>query len=223
MESRYSRNIPAITPEEQDALGRSRVLVLGCGGLGGYIIENLLRMGVGHITAVDGDVFDESNLNRQLLSLEDNVDCRKAEAAALRAKAVNSNVEFTAVSEFFTAENAKALVSGHDLVMDALDNAEARLLLEDTCGELDVPFVHGAVNGWILQAAVVTPGSRLMHTLYAAPAKSENKSTLPMVAQLCAAQQCSEAVKLLCGRPSAIENRLLVGDLEQLQWEYFYF
>jgi len=223
MESRYSRNIPTITTEEQESLAKSHVLVLGCGGLGGYIIENLLRMGIGHITAVDGDSFDETNLNRQLLACEDNLGLNKAEAAALRAKSVNSTVDFTAVGEFFTAENAKELVSGHDIVMDALDNAESRLLLEDICAEQEIPFVHGAVNGWILQTAVVTPGSRLMHILYASPVKSESGSTLPMTAQICAAQQCSEAVKILCGRPSAIENRLLVGNLEDFQWEYFYF
>ena len=68
MEERYCRNLPAISAEEQAALKEKRVLVAGCGGLGGYLIEHLARMGVGRITAVDGDVFEESNLNRQILS-----------------------------------------------------------------------------------------------------------------------------------------------------------
>lgn len=223
MDLRYSRNIPAISPEEQAALKDKKVLVLGCGGLGGYIIENLLRMGVGAITAVDGDSFDESNLNRQLLATEKTLGINKAIAAAQRAKDVNSQVQFTAIDSFFTAENAKEIVSGHDLVMDALDSIEARLLLEDVCAKLDVTIVHGAVNGWVMQAAVIPPGERLMHILYASPSDNREQSTLPMTAQLCAALQCAEAVKLLCGRPSAIENRLLTGDLQQLEWEYFYF
>ena len=223
MDLRYSRNIPAISPEEQAALKDKKVLVLGCGGLGGYIIENLLRMGVGAITAVDGDSFDESNLNRQLLATEATLGRNKAIAAAQRAKEVNSQVQFTAIDSFFTAENAKEIVSGHDLVMDALDSIEARLLLEDVCAKLDVTIVHGAVNGWVMQAAVIPPGERLMHILYASPAENREQSTLPMTAQLCAALQCAEAVKLLCGHPSAIENRLLTGDLHQLEWEYFYF
>lgn len=223
MDLRYSRNIPAISLEEQTALKSKKVLVLGCGGLGGYIIENLLRMGVGSITAVDGDSFEESNLNRQLLSGENNLGCNKAIAAAARAETVNSQVVFTAIDSFLTAENAEAIVSGHDLVMDALDSVEARLLLEDVCAKLDVTIVHGAVNGWVMQSAVIPPGERLMHILYAAPQESSPQSTLPMTAQFCAALQCTEAVKLLCGRPSAIENRLLTGDLLQLEWEYFYF
>ena len=223
MDLRYSRNIPAISPEEQDALRSKKVLVLGCGGLGGYIIENLLRMGVGAITAVDGDRFDESNLNRQLLATENNLGGSKAFAAAARAKEVNSQVSFTAIDSFFTAENAVEIVSGHDLVMDALDSVEARLLLEDVCAKLGVTIVHGAVNGWVMQAAVIPPGKRLMHILYSSPVENREQSTLPMTAQLCASMQCTEALKLLCCRPSALENRLLTGDLQQLEWEYFYF
>lgn len=67
-ETRYERNIPALEEQEQKLLSSRRVLVIGCGGLGGFILESLARLGVGHITAVDGDVFEESNLNRQLYS-----------------------------------------------------------------------------------------------------------------------------------------------------------
>ena len=69
MDERYSRNLPAVSEEEQAVLARRRVLVAGCGGLGGYLIEYLARMGVGEITAVDGDLFEPSNLNRQLLAV----------------------------------------------------------------------------------------------------------------------------------------------------------
>jgi len=223
MDSRYSRNIPAISREDQAKLRASKVLVLGCGGLGGYIIENLLRMGVGHITAVDGDSFDETNLNRQLLSTEVGIGRGKAVAAAQRAKEINSQVEFTAVSEFFCKENAEDLIKGQHVVMDALDNIPDRLLLEDICAKLDVPFIHGAVNGWTLQTGLVKPGGRLMHILYAAPAESTQKSTLPMTAQTCAALQCAEAVKLLCGRRTTTENSLIVGDLQNLQLEHLCF
>ena len=68
MENRYKRNIGALTIEEHEKLKQFKVCVVGCGGLGGYIIEMLGRIGVGNITAIDGDVFDESNLNRQILS-----------------------------------------------------------------------------------------------------------------------------------------------------------
>lgn len=219
MDTRYLRNIPAISPEEQEALKHKRVLVLGCGGLGGYIIENLLRLGIGHITAADGDSFDETNLNRQLLSSTENIGAGKAAEAARRARSVNPQVNFTAVPEFFTADNAQRLIRGHDLAIDALDSIEARLLTEEQCGQAGIPLVHGAVNGWLLQVSVIRPGSSILQTLYEAANTPADKSTLPVTAQICAAIQCAEALKLLCGRPSSLETKLLTADLAHMQWE----
>ncbi|HPZ59963.1 MAG TPA: ThiF family adenylyltransferase, partial [Bacillota bacterium] len=65
---RYEKNMMTLSPEENEKLATFKVFVAGCGGLGGYVIEELARLGIGHITAADGDVFEESNLNRQLLS-----------------------------------------------------------------------------------------------------------------------------------------------------------
>ena len=220
MEHRYYGNIPAISPDEQAALKAKSVLVLGCGGLGGYIIENLLRMGIGRVTVVDGDSFDETNLNRQLLCAADTLGMNKARAAKLRAGAVNPLVEFRAEENFLDVTNAVEIISGHELVMDALDNVGSRLLMEEVCAGLGIPIIHGAVSGWVLQAALVTPGSGLLHMLYAGSPDIKTTSTLPMTAQLCASLQCAEALKLLCGREPSLENRLLTADLQHMQWEY---
>ena len=190
MLERYSRNIPSVSEAEQEALARKRVLVAGCGGLGGCLIEYLARMGVGEITAVDGDVFEPSNLNRQLLS-----------------------------QEFLDAHNADGLVRGQDLVLDALDNAGARLILEDACACQGVTIVHGAIQGWFAQAAVAPPGAGVLHRLYASPAAPVEKTSLPFTPAFCAAIQAAEAVKLLCGRPSALEGKLLLADLRRMDWD----
>ena len=106
MEERYSRNVPAISAEEQAALAEKRVLIAGCGGLGGNLLEHLARLGVGHITAVDGDVFEASNLNRQLLSTPALLGYGKAAAARQRAGQVNPAVSVTAAAEFLTEERS---------------------------------------------------------------------------------------------------------------------
>ncbi len=157
MDERYSRNLPAVSEEEQAVLARRRVLVAGCGGLGGYLIEYLARMGVGEITAVDGDLFEPSNLNRQLLAVPSLLGTSKVLAAALRAGEVNPSVKFRAVEAFLAPHNADALVRGQDLVLDALDNIPARLLLEDACAAAGVTIVHGAVRSWSIQAAIIPP------------------------------------------------------------------
>lgn len=225
MEERYIRSIPAISAAEQEALSAARVLVAGCGGLGGYLIEYLGRMGVGEITAVDGDVFEPSNLNRQLLSAPALLGRSKAAAAKERMASVNPSVTLRAVEAFLDAGNAAGLVAGQDLVLDALDSVPARLLLADACAEAGVTLVHGAIRGWCVQAAVVPPGSGLLHRLYAPekpaapPDAPEDKTSLPFTPAFCAAIQAAEAVKLLTGRPSPLEDRLLLSDLRRMDWD----
>ena len=121
MDERYLRNLSALSEGECRLLRSKRILVVGCGGLGGYIIEMLTRIGVGAIRAVDGDRFEESNLNRQLLSSPDLLGVSKAVAAVARISQVNPDVKAEAHYAFFDETNAEKLISGCDLVMDALD------------------------------------------------------------------------------------------------------
>ena len=223
MEERYSRSIPAVSAEEQAALAQKRVLVAGCGGLGGYLVEYLARMGVGELTAVDGDVFEPSNLNRQLLSAEALLGTSKALAARERVRAVNPAVAVRAVEAFLDEENADGLVEGQDLVLDALDNIPARLVLEDACARQGVPIVHGAIQGWSAQVAVVPPGSGALRRLYGRMAAPADKTSLPFTPAFCAAAQAAEAVKLLCGRPSVLEGKLLLADLRRMDWDVLTF
>ena len=119
---------------------------------------------------------------------------------------------------FLDGDNAAGLVAGQDLALDALDSVPARLLLADACAEAGVPLVHGAIRGWWVQAAVVPPGSGLLHRLstYSAP---EDKTSLPFTPAFCAAIQAAEAVKLLAGQPSSLEGRLLLSDLRRMDWD----
>ncbi|MCL1829462.1 MAG: HesA/MoeB/ThiF family protein [Oscillospiraceae bacterium] len=215
IDERYSRNIPALSPEECAALRSKRVCVAGCGGLGGYIIELLARAGAGELVVADGDVFDVSNLNRQLFSKESNIGQKKARAAALRVAEINSGVKVISEEEMFTAESGPRLLKGCDLALDALDSAEARLTLARACNEAGICLVHGAISGWFAQVTVIAPGSGTMEKLYP-PKKNKppSRGNLGFVASVCAAIQVSEAVKLLCGRESELSGKLLIMDLK---------
>ena len=207
---RYSRQQAIVGEEGQQRLARRKVLIIGCGGLGGNLIENMLRIGVGSITALDPDRFEASNLNRQLLSSEPLLGTSKAEAAAARAGAVNSAVAFRAVPQAFSAENGEALVAGCDLVLDGLDNVADRLLLEDICARQNVPLVHGAILGELIQVAVVPPGSGMLRALYANAAFGKrSKASIAYTPACCAAIQCAEAVKLLLGEQPPLWGKLL--------------
>ena len=201
MEPRYERNIPALTEAECALLKEKRVLVVGCGGLGGHLIDQLARIGVGAIRAVDGDVFEASNLNRQLLSEVPLLGFGKAAAAAQRIRRVNPDTEVETIEEYLTETNAARLISGCDAVLDALDNIKSRRLLASAYARAKVPYVYGAVQGWIAQAAVSMPGDGLMEALYPQDIPLANKSVLSFTPALCASLQSALCVQLLVGRP----------------------
>lgn len=219
---RYQRNLGTMTPEENDKLKDFRVCVIGCGGLGGYVIEELARLGIGHITAVDGDVFQPSNLNRQLFSAEALIGESKALAAQERVRSINAEVKVRAIDSFLTAENADSIITAdHHVVIDALDNISSRRLLETCCNSKKLPLVHGAIAGWHGQVGVIMPGDKLFAQLYpedaekGAEQETGNPSFTPAVV---ASIEVAETLKLLLGKPGILRNKLLTIDL--LEQEY---
>ena len=216
MEERYIRNLGALSEEECAQLRKKTVLVAGCGGLGGFLIEMLLRLGVGEIRAADGDRFEASNLHRQLLSVPGLLGKPKAEAAAERAETVNPDVRFLAVPEFVTETNVMELVRGCDAVLDALDNIASRNMLAKACAEAQVPLIHGAICGWTAQAAVVMPGDALMEQIYPEGAALTSKASLSFTPPFCAALQTALCVRLLTGREMET-GKLYVADLLDME------
>lgn len=201
MDERYARNIPALTEVECHVLHDKRVLVVGCGGLGGHIIDQLTRIGVGKLRVVDGDVFEATNLNRQMLSSVTLLGVNKAKAALKRISQVNPNVQVEAVGEFMTEANVHALVDGCDVVVDALDSVPARRLLASACSEAGIPYIYGAIQGWVAQAAISMPGDDLINKLFPEGTEIQDKSVLSFTPAMCASIQVSLCVKLLTGRP----------------------
>ena len=213
---RYLRNQDAISEVEQASLALNRVLVLGCGGLGGMVIECLARIGVGHLRVVDGDLFEASNLNRQLLCSTMNLGRPKTLAAKQRVMAVNPLVEVDAVQADLTAENALELLADCDVAVDCLDNIPARLVLRKAAKTAGIPVVHGAVAGWFGRICVIQPGEDLLNLLYPEAEEAQGEElqmgTLSFTAALTASWQAAETVKLLLGKPG-LQGDILEIDL----------
>lgn len=219
MERRYLRNIPAISQAEQAILVGKTVAVIGCGGLGGHLIELLCRMGIGAIRVVDGDVFEESNLNRQLLSTMGTLGTSKAQAAAERIRTISPETAVTVYPVFLDENNAAGIVGGCDAVLDALDSPQARRILAKACEVAQIPYIFGAISGWVAQAAVSMPGDRLMEKLFPEDTVLGDRSVLSFTPALCAALQASLCLKFLLGRP-AEHGKILYADLLDLEFEY---
>ncbi len=213
---RYIKNMNMLSKEENERLGDFKVCVVGCGGLGGYIIEFLGRLGIGHITVVDGDFFDETNLNRQILSEVETIGKSKALTAQKRMKQVNPLIEVTPITERISEENAHEVLKGHDLIIDAVDRINTRFLLQDTASKLNIPLIHGAIAGWYGQVSTIFPGDKTLDKIY--PSKDGNglESELgnpSFTPALVASIEVSEALKVLLGKGEFLRKKLLYIDL----------
>lgn len=210
---RYSRNMKMLTPEENNKLGECKVCVIGCGGLGGYIIEMLARLGIGIITAVDGDVFEESNLNRQLLSDMTTLGKSKAETAKHRIEVVNPLVHIRSVNERISEKNAHSILEGHDVIVDAVDNIHTRFIIQREAEKLNIPFVHGAIAGWYGQVSTILPGDNTLDYIYPSEDVKGMEQELgnpSFTPALVASIQASEVLKILINRGELLRGKLLL-------------
>ena len=202
----------SLSDAERERTKNSRVCIAGCGGTGGYIAEHLIRLGVRQIVAVDGDCFDKSNLNRQVLCTEESIGLGKAGEVKKRAALINPEVQVTAVERFITAENAEEIISGCDLVIDALDSYDARKILHSACSRLGIGMLFGAIGAWKAQVGLLNPEATVLSDV-AVPPEYHGDSVLSFVPAMCAALQVSEAVKILSGNKSELEGAMLDIDL----------
>lgn len=213
---RYSRNMLALSKEENKSLRDKKVCVIGCGGLGGYIIEMLGRLGIGTIVAVDGDVFEISNLNRQLLSDVTNLGLNKATQAQKRIEMINPDIKLIPISKNFTINNYNSILDGCHAAVDALDNIASRLILQKCCEELDIPLVHGAIGGWYGQLTTIFPGDRTLDKIYRSYDNEKIKNPLgnpSFIPALTASLEVSEVVKILINRGELLRNKMLFINL----------
>jgi molybdopterin-synthase adenylyltransferase len=216
---RYARNMRACSLEDQAALLRAQVGVVGLGGLGGTVAEVLARMGVGRLRLVDGDRFEDSNLNRQLLSTVEGMGQLKSEAARTRVDRINPSVDVTALTEFVTAENAGGVLEGCDVVVDCLDNLRTRFVVEDACRRIGCPLVSAAVAGASGHVTTIFPEDTGLRLIYGEPGQLPLKGaetslgTLPYAVAFLATLECAEVVKVILKKGSLLRHKLLVADL----------
>jgi len=228
---RYIRNRETISPKEQLRLSKSRVAVVGAGGLGGQVILLLARVGVGEIVVVDYDRFDETNLNRQALSSQRAVGKSKAEEAVMVVGAINPGVIVTPHQVRIDPSNAKKVLEGSDVIVDALDNIPARFTIEDASRTMGIPMVHGALAGLEGQLMTVFPDDPGIKLLYGSSVAGGEKSKTPeavlgvpvLMPSLIATLQATEVVKIILKRGRLFRNVMVHVDLESGEMNEFTF
>ena len=217
--ARYHRSLGTVGFEGQRKLLTATVAVIGAGGLGGWILEGLARMGIGNLVVIDADTVEENNLNRQLLATEATLGKSKASLAAARIGQVNAATEVVARQVWADASNLPDLLAGVQVAVDALDTLPARLELQRAANQVGIPLVHGAIAGYSGQVMTILPGDAGLFALYGRGPIPErgietlvgNPAATPM---MIAAWQVQEVVKLVTGRGEILRHRLLLMDAE---------
>lgn len=162
---RYKRNHSSISKKEQEIIKKTRVAIVGLGGLGGYVLENLVRLGVVNFHLIDNDFFEVSNLNRQILATEENLGKSKVDEAYKRAMKINSKAKIETFN-LLLKEDSSHMLQGVDIVFDCLDSIKSRFELEKLCDNMNLLMIHGAIGGYYGQAAISSKNNRIMGKIY---------------------------------------------------------
>lgn len=227
MLERYSRQM-LFTPighDGQEKIRRKHVLMIGAGALGSSNGEILTRAGIGKLTIVDRDYVEASNLQRQQLYTEEDVAEKlpKAIAAEKRLKAVNSDVDITAIVGDANPELLEELVQDVDLILDATDNFETRMAINDIAQKHEIPWIYGACVGSFGMSFTIIPGKTpcLNCLLKSIPIQGMTCDTVGIIAptvQMVIAHQSAEALKILVEDYNALRNSFVSFDLWRNQY-----
>jgi len=216
---RYAKNFHALTLGEQRRICESRVIVCGCGGLGGVVINLLARAGVGTLRLIDGGVFVPSNLNRQWFCDTQEISQQKAEVTGARVRTINPFIEVEVFATLMDENNAGSFIEGMDLVIDALDDLASRFHLAETAKQMKVPLIHAAAVGWWGQISTFLPESFLdLHSVYGHGEEHDQADDIMGVLgpapAIIGGLAAFEAIRLLSGKNSAYADQLCYLDGE---------
>jgi len=229
---RYSRQImlSKFDVSGQQALLSSHALIIGLGGLGSPVAMYLATAGVGHLTLVDDDVVDLTNLQRQIIHTQADIGRSKVESAAATLRALNSEIEITTVNTRLNGDDLRQAVQRADVVIDASDNFATRFAINQACVDTHTPLVSGAAIRMEGQVSVFpndirnseNPDSPCYRCLYddipeVAASCSETGVLAPVVG-IIGSIQATEAIKLLTGIGTSLSGRLLTLDATTLEF-----
>ncbi len=218
---RHSRHIllPQVGAEGQARLANARILCVGAGGLGSPVIQYLAAAGIGHLTVVDDDDIDISNLQRQIIHKSSDVGRPKAESAKRFVNDLDPNISVESKVVRLTSENAEELFAGHDLIIDGTDNIPTRYLIDDTCASLGITWIYGSVYRFEGQVSVfnLNGGPRYRDLFPDAPPEElipscSEAGVLGVLPGLIGCFQVIEAIKIIVGIGTKLSGKLLIYD-----------
>ncbi len=148
MDERFSRASRILGEQKMEKLNKSSVIVFGVGGVGGAVLEALVRGGVGTVAVVDKDTVDITNINRQIIATNNNIGEKKVDVAEKRALSINPDINFRKYDLFYLPETANEIdLTKYDFIVDAIDNVTAKLELIERADKLNIPIISSMGTG----------------------------------------------------------------------------
>ena len=227
LDERYARQIilPEIGEIGQQKLNDCSIVVIGAGGLGSPALLYLASAGIGKITIVDGDVVEASNLHRQILYNESDIGTKKAETAAKKLREINSQININFISEFLNEENANQIIQNHDILIDGSDNIPTRYILDDSCKEVGIPWVHASIHRFEGQIACFNiSGSLGYRDLFPDSSSAESvpncaeAGVLGVLPGIIGTIQATQALKICLDIGSDLRNKVLLVDTKTMNF-----
>ncbi len=219
----YSKNMGIINLEEHIKITQTKVLVVGLGGLGGFIASSLVRLGVKELVIVDFDKFDESNLNRQIYSTTSSIGKSKAEVTKKNLEDINPSVKIKKVETRYDDTIDKSILDDIDIIFDAVDNIETKLILEKHSSLYNIPLIHGAIGGWYGQVGVIMPNSNILSEIYMNKTKGieDTLKSPTFIPGIVGNMMISEFIKFILGK-GALVNQILYIDVLDHEYRIIY-
>jgi len=216
---RYNRQliIPDFGEDGQSKLKGSHVVIVGVGGLGCASATYLTAAGVGHITIVDFDTVELTDLNRQILYWEEDIGKKKVEVAQRKLSRLNPLIQITPVFAKITEKNAPSLISGAQVVVDGLDNSASRLVVNSACVEHKIPYIYGGVSRLRGMITTIIPGQTPCLACLS-PEGAGGLGVLGVTPAVIANLQALEAIKILTGRSPSLAGRLLLFNGDDMKF-----
>lgn len=222
---RYNRqmNLPEVGIEGQMKIKQAKVLVIGAGGLGSPVLTYLASCGVGTLAVIDFDTIEHHNLHRQILFTEADINKNKTSITKQRIEQINPHIHFTIYDEQLTSDNAIAILSSFDIIVDGSDNFSTRYLVNDTCVTLDKTLVYGTIMGFEGQVSVFNHRDKTsLRDLFPEPPATEDvpncslNGVLGTFPGIIGTIMAHETLKVILDLPS-LSGQLLI--LNTLTWE----
>jgi len=212
---RYDRQLKILGLENQKKLKKSKVAIIGVGGLGSPVLLYLTAAGVGFIKLIDFDRVSLSNLNRQIIHWTNDIGRDKVISAKEKLNKLNPNVMVVPVKQVLSKENSEILLKDVDLCIDALDNWKSKLLLNEICVKLRKPLIHAGVKEFYGQMLVIIPGKTPCLRCIISEEPMEKKNKIPVIGVtpgILGLLQALEAIKLITGIGELSLNKLVIFD-----------